>query len=1435
MRRAKNLCAVAFLASMAAMSANATEFITTDGATVSGEYKDQTGEFGGAIYNKAKDVKVENATFTGNKATSTEKNKGDAGALRNGSSDEETSLQYIKNSKFIKNTAPSSGGAITNGTDDVIKDGIINCIFENNQAQAKDEYHGDGGAIWNDGNILGQGVYKSTFKGNSAERSGGAIAHWGEKLSQIEGSTFIENKSKEGGAVATYKNIVKINNSTFKNNTASSVGGAVALLRGYKEGKEAETFSGEIDTISNSTFEGNNATSKEDTTYGGAIYNKPDGVIGTIKNSTFKNNYTSDSPSDSEYTSGGGAIYNGATLKNLVNSTFSGNHSERGGAIYNNGTFNKISNVTFNGNYATHSGGAIYNNNTINAIQGSTFIGNHAGDFGGAIGNNGTISSIKNSVFDGNYADASESKKQAGGGAIDTEKALVIENSTFTNNYVKTADELAYGSAINTGGNLDIIDTDFINNKIYTTSTENDKSGAISMTSPSNDISLNIYAKSKDVKFTGNEYIILDEKGKSQSTTPVDLEIYNATINLNSLKNKSITFDGQIIATENTPVNINKEKGYGGEIIFNNIVTADILNIEGGKLSIGASKDGASNLQATKLNVNAGTLNLSNDYIEEVQLSELSFEDSGDIIIDADLKTNSIDHFAPNEDYYPSISQTGTINIKEVNVMSEATEDTTSAPIIKKPFKVDAPNTKLPTVFTSDNKYDVTSAYNISSDTANLIFTKTAGGGGLNNLVSYAPEDADSYLSYTLTKDEKLTQDLKPFNSNVSSIVINGKKDFSITGNKTKGFEISSGQDFLMKDVKTISNFKSANGGVIYNNGGNSELQRIAFENNSSTGNGGAITTTGGDLIVTDSSFKNNTATGKGGAIYAGSGSNVEINAKTTDVVFENNKAGKETNAIYMDGASGKAGGTLYLNANGDRKISLAGINGTTKGYTIKINENLKNGGTVEVTDKVQNATADGGIHLYGGTLKVANDTYLDKNALSLHGCALDMANNVVGLMNLSSLSLENTTNLHLDVDLDKASMDRIKATNISGDGYLNIDKLNVLTDTGKQEVKITFAGKDYGNEKLTSHIKNSVTSVSGPLYKYDVSAKKSGNDYQFTFGHDGGGGVTEFSSNAYIGQVAAQMGGFANQLNLYEQAFGSMETLTSMTAKQLKAYKDANKYASSEEPLYADNRHIGSETGIWFKPSTSFERVKMKNNPYKVKNFMYDALVGADTGLQEHRKGWSSLCNVYAGYIGSHQSFDGVSMYQNGGTVGATGMLFKNNFFGGLTVNVGGSGVESSGKYGKDDFGMLSTGVATKMGYNWGLANDKFIIQPNFVASYSFIKTSNHVDGTGSKVRSKGLNALQIAPGLKLIGNFKNSWQPYLGASYMWNILDKAKYTVADVSIPQASIKPYIEYYVGLQKGVGERFTGYAQFMGRNIGRNGFAFSLGGRWELGK
>lgn len=147
----------------------------------------------------------------------------------------------------------------------------------------------------------------------------------------------------------------------------------------------------------------------------------------------------------------------------------------------------------------------------------------------------------------------------------------------------------------------------------------------------------------------------------------------------------------------------------------------------------------------------------------------------------------------------------------------------------------------------------------------------------------------------------------------------------------------------------------------------------------------------------------------------------------------------------------------------------------------------------------------------------------------------------------------------------------------------------------------------------------------------------------------------------------------------------------------------------------------------------------------------------------------------------------------------------------------------------------MLATGIASKTGYNFELAKGKFVIQPNYLMSYTFVNTFDYTNSQGVRIESNPLNAIQIAPGIKFIGNLKNGWQPYASVQMVWNILDKTEFKANNVSLPDMSVKPYVQYGVGVQKHIGERLTGFGQAMIRNGGRNGVALSFGFRWALGK
>ena len=147
----------------------------------------------------------------------------------------------------------------------------------------------------------------------------------------------------------------------------------------------------------------------------------------------------------------------------------------------------------------------------------------------------------------------------------------------------------------------------------------------------------------------------------------------------------------------------------------------------------------------------------------------------------------------------------------------------------------------------------------------------------------------------------------------------------------------------------------------------------------------------------------------------------------------------------------------------------------------------------------------------------------------------------------------------------------------------------------------------------------------------------------------------------------------------------------------------------------------------------------------------------------------------------------------------------------------------------------MVMAGVASKTGYNWELAKGKFIVQPSYLMSYTFVNTFDYTNAAGVRIESSPLHAIQIAPGVKFIGNLPHGWQPYINLRMVWNLMDKTEFTAANTALPQLSTKPYFEYGLGVQKRWGERFTGFGQAMLRAGGRTGIGMGFGFRLALGK
>lgn len=309
----------------------------------------------------------------------------------------------------------------------------------------------NGGAIYS---TQGLNILNSTFLNNTAGYSAGAL--YFAQGGTVSNSYFKNNTAGSYGGAIYFNGEGLVSDCNFTNNSASSEGGAINF---WTDGK-----------IKNSNFKGNSAQS------GGSLYVKgasevdgcnfvanrarTGGAIefwknGTVIHSLFKDNVA---------TFSGGAIYaNDDVCMNYCNLTNNSAEGYSGGAIYIF-SFGEFADCIFTNNSASLYGGAIYFNQN-GAMEKSVFEGNKAND-GGAILSSGKLL-IDNSTFKDNFATSGVHDICLKGNAtvFYVARLTIINVSDVTyGNTVKIRVNVSYNDVAVNGGNVSVV----IGNKRYT-------------------------------------------------------------------------------------------------------------------------------------------------------------------------------------------------------------------------------------------------------------------------------------------------------------------------------------------------------------------------------------------------------------------------------------------------------------------------------------------------------------------------------------------------------------------------------------------------------------------------------------------------------------------------------------------------------------------------------------------------------------------------------------------------------------------------------------------------------------------------------------------------------------------------------------------------------------------------------------------------------
>lgn len=1039
---------------------------------------------------------------------------------------------------------------------------------------------------------------------------------------------------------------------------------------------------------------------------------------------------------------------------------------------------------------------------------------------GGAlnIGSKGMPGLLRNSKFLSNTADSD-------GGAIYNTTSIEIHDSIFENNQSISGK----GGAIyfapdgrDAGGMSKIVNTDFINNS------SGKEGGAIYINGPSQWYLTMLTVDDEKTHYMSGNVQNADGKNGTPNSNAIYIEQGNLRITTNKDKSKLVINDGiQGNANDITKSKVEYVTNYGGTLELNNKIKDLVFVHQSGNLLLNRENKLAGSeaiFENVDLSLTPGSggydgtdlrFDLANGKLDTLLIRNLTVtEPGGDqkmtIALDVDLSQGKSDFF--------NVSGTATGGMIldaehfEFSIIDGDAESFQLVSGVGEGFL-----TGGFTQFGDDYKYKFTAAEN------GYISVSKEDAYGLNEAVAY-----DDPLSrvYAAARNIKLSEDLGALGGESLRVNMNGYK---LDGNGVQGVALAPDQSLEIKNADETGFF--------------------------TTGNGSLVNNIGGAVTITDSVIADNKSEGKGGAIYALGGA-VIVNADTKDVVFKNNMhqlqkpevpenpdVPENSNTVRNTTEIAGVKNDIYLE-NADTAKATLTVNGSKN--TVFESGIAGNGEVVKNDDGIlklagNNSEFKGDVYLNNGEIQLLSGaTYFNaQNTFIKNNAKINLANNNPNdIVNFGNLNLDGDARLGLDVDGKNKLNDKIAALSVNGDGKILIDNVNIMSlpaGAGKAEFDIiTLAdGQDasplLGLVELSSDAKN----VMSPIFKYQ--AEFDSNTGIMTLASGSSGNKNSYNPSVLATPVALQAAAQAGIKEAVNYAFEHTDAFTKLSRNERFAKINADKYAISEFnsqfPLYYGQ---SEGNGFWFRPYTVFESIDLDHGP-KVDNLSYGTLIGFDSKFKERKHGWTSLTSSFLGYHGSSLDYSNVDITSNGVLLGVTKNYYKRNFWTALTATSNIGIGEISEMYGDDDIVHLSGAVSSKTGYNVEFADGRFIIQPNVSLSYYISKIFDYTNEAGVKINSDPLSAFEVKPGVRIVGNTKNGWQPYLSAAMVWNFFNDTDVRANGIKLPDMNMDPYVEYGLGIQKVSNNDFTCYLQSLVRNGGRTGVALTGGMSWAVGK
>ena len=1360
----------------------------------------------------------------------------------------------------ITNGGILSSGILTNNNSITNNGSIITTTIINNAASS---IIGDSGAI----NITGGGTNAGSITQNIVSVTGGTFYN----------TNSISSESFNSEAGVTINNSGNILSNVTNNGTINNAGSI-----GLEGSTVSITNNGTLYNAGNANIYGDSVINNA----GAAIINESDLTANTINNSGLINNSSSIDVA--------GAIINnaGGNLNNAANSTIEAGSIENGGIVYNEGTIgasNSVS-ITNSGTISNASGGTINgslvtNNSGATITNEGTFNSDTISNFGNI--NNSSSIDITGSIINnagGNLNNVANSTIEAGsienGGIVYNEGTIGASNKVSITN-----------SGTISNASRGTINGSFVTNNSGATITND---GTFNSDTISNSGNIN---NSSSINIIGS--IINNAGGNLNNAANSTIEagsienggiVYNegtigasnsvSIINSGTISNASSgTINGSLV-TNNSGATITNDGTFNSDTInnsgtFNNNQDLSVINPINnyGILNNGGTVV-TSGLNNTGTTYNAGTINNSG----AVTNSGIVSNATNASISGTDWINNSGASIINNG----SISGSSLANSGEINNNSSLS----ITGIIDNNGSLNSSGSIV-----ANTMYNNGTLYNtgmIGSDTAKVQTITNSGvfanegmnavvyaGGVYNNSDGGEIRNSGTYNADSLSNSGSINNSGSfvvndNFENNSTGVVINSGSFIAGSGSEmtNNGSFLNSGANAQMSAESVINN--KIFGAI---DGANVELKDLKNNDTVQISNSSSLSITS---MTTDLAGKIDVVGGENNLSLEGASQNI---AGTLNVgnSIENTILNINNGNIIKDAVINITdNGRLEINNDvaaifnendihaGDLALNSGTITFDNFSTETSMESSLQNGsgafyeqhgGTLNL---INNSSLKlGAAHLAdAGTLNIDSTSKFLTNSEVLGGSSFDNVNTsgLFGAMNsdiddyyMTNLNIgqnsvgttDNQADFTIDVYArsnaeDEHAMDRFVGTNLTGEGTVNISDWSLGKDIFgwdapiDRDIALDNIFK-FDNISQTVNLTATKKEVFTPIGWYQLN-NHGGINGNYTLN------LTRFNPQVYRGQVTT-LAQWMNQLAIDDMLFNHSMVLPSFKDEDGGvAYSGimTNRYAAID-PQFAPYQYSRKDGGLWYKMYGTFETLQMSQGLSNVGNNAYGALIGADFGLKELKRGWKFMPTAYIGYNGAHQYYSGLGAYQNGGQAGFLGTWYKNNFIiGGLVY--GGVYQNSMDIAGHTDntFNYFA-GAATKAAYNWRFHRD-WVLQPNLFLAYNFFGQQNwHSDFGQMGMMSGILNGINLAPGLNLIWE-KETFSIYATLQYMYNLNGAVGGRAGNVGLPHLYMdRGYIQYGIGFTKRFTDRFSGYFQTVFRNVGRTGVGFQLGFNWLIGR